>query len=388
MMKRNVQILFSILFVFSITLPLVTANLHRDRISTAENRKLSPMAELYNEDGTRNENFNMDFEAWLNDNIGFRSLMVLMNAKLQYIFFDKLADNNFEIGRNGELNFVGEAVIPNYQHTNLLSDEELTRVADSYQIVNDYLEKRGIQFYYIQNWDKQSIYPEEFVTGINQYGDTSLADQVVEALESRTRVSVISMKDILIEGKELYRTYNKWADVSHWSHRGAYLGYQYLMQILNKNNENKFKILDESAYEIQKCDQGATISGGIHKEDYVETFTLKNPTGCLTNEKLTLYGEFDNRQTFWTNDLCGNDTTVLICGDSYMQSFLMDDLAESFYQTIELWASTMSDITTIVEEYEPDIVIYEKAEREPAYTVDIVNAANKILETDHMDRKK
>lgn len=143
-------------------------------------------------------------------------------------------------------------------------------------------------------------------------------------------------------------------------------------------------MLDESDYTITLVDRGITLLGGIHEEDYVETFTINNPTGYLSNEKLTLYADEDIRQTFWTNDICGNNTRVLILGDSYMQQFLMDDLAESFYETIELWVWTSntiaSDIVSIVEEYKPDIVIYEKAEREPAYLSDMVMAAQQINE--------
>lgn len=186
MTMKRINRVFALFFILMITIPLVTTNLRKNVVSTAENRALAHFPELYNDDGTRNEYFNINFENWINDNIGFRSSMVLSNAKIQYYIFGELENNsNYMIGRNGELNFIGESVIANYQHSNLLSDEELETVIKSYQIVNDYLESQGIQFYYIQNWDKQSIYPEEFPDSVNQLGDISLTDQVVNALESR-----------------------------------------------------------------------------------------------------------------------------------------------------------------------------------------------------------
>lgn len=380
-MRTKIQIAFIAIFAAIIALPLLRVDLRQNKVSRDENRTLKNFPQVYNDDGSKNDAFNSDFESWLNDHIGGRSKMVLTNAKIQYHLFGKLANNsNYKLGENEELNYIGEKVLPNFEHTNLLSEDDLKVVVESYQTVSDYLKERGIQFYFIQNWDKQSIYPEAFPKYVNQFGTTSLADQVVNALQEKTDISVISMKETMLEGKKQYRTYNKWADVTHWSERGAFLGYQYLMQEINKRNENRYKVLNEDDYIIEDVDQGATLLGGIHQEDVVETFTVKDPKGKKTNEKLTMCKDADNRQSYWTNEVCGNNTKVLIFGDSYIQSFLMDDLAESFHDTIELWAWTVADLPAIIDEYKPDIVIYEKAEREPAYTSDLISAAQKIAE--------
>jgi len=84
-----------------IAIPLLTTNLQKDKVSRDENRKLAKMAELYKEDGSLNENFTEDFEAWINDNVGMRSSMVVNNARIQYYLFRVLANNsNMYLGPN------------------------------------------------------------------------------------------------------------------------------------------------------------------------------------------------------------------------------------------------------------------------------------------------
>lgn len=174
MFKKISQTIFSIIFLFMLIVPLVTTNLQKDKISEAENRKLTNMAELYKEDGTLNENFADDFEIWLNDNIGQRSKMVIDNAKIQYYLFKVLANNSdMYLGPNDELNYATEDMLKDYQHVNLYSENHLVAIADSMQYLSNYVKSKGAQFYYYQCWDKYSIYPKYFPdtvfnTGMNQ----------------------------------------------------------------------------------------------------------------------------------------------------------------------------------------------------------------------------
>lgn len=94
----------------------------------------------------------------------------------------------------------------------------------------------------------------------------------------------------------------------------------------------------------------------------IEEFEIKNPKAVLTNEKLTLYSD-DERHRFFTNDEVDNDTRLLVIGDSYFGSFIIDDLAESFHETIMIWGHHLSDVQNIIDSYDADIVVVETAER-------------------------
>ena len=53
---------------------------------------------------------------------------------------------------------------------------------------------------------------------------------------------------------------------------------------------------------------------------------------------------------------------LLMC-DSYFNNFLISDLAESFGEVWLVWGDYTADLPQIVELYDPDLVIYECAER-------------------------
>jgi hypothetical protein len=120
--------------------------------------------------------------------------------------------------------------------------------------------------------------------------------------------------------------------------------------------------LQETDYIITAPDQGSTLFGGIHRVDNIENFEIKNPGAVLTNEKLTAYSD-DKRHRFFTNDHADNNTRLLIIGDSYFNSYIIDDLAESFHETIIIWGEYLSDVQNIIDAYDADIVIIEAAER-------------------------
>lgn len=369
MFKKVSQIIFIISFLAMITIPLVTTNLQKDKVSEAENRKLAPMAQLYNEDGSRNKDFTIDFEAWINDNIGLRSTMVTNNARIQYYLFQVLANNSdMYLGPNGELNYATKEMLMDYQHLNLYTEERLCEIANCMQYLCDYVENKGAKFYYYQCWDKHSIYPEYFPKTVVQMGTESKTDGIVRALDAYSDVDVITPKQDLIAEKSRKSTYSVWGDPTHWNHRGAYIGYEKLMDNINANSNIQYKKMQESDYIITTPDQGNTVFGGIHKEDFIENFQIKEQKATLTNEKLILYAD-DPRHQYYTNESVDNRTRLLVIGDSYFGTFIMDDIAESFYETIIVRTDYLSDFQEIIDVYDADIVVIEAAER-----VDITNA--------------
>ena len=53
---------------------------------------------------------------------------------------------------------------------------------------------------------------------------------------------------------------------------------------------------------------------------------------------------------------------MIMC-DSYFESYLRDDIAESFHEVWLVWGDYTGSLPEIVELCNPDIVIYECAER-------------------------
>lgn len=361
--EKTIRWIFILAFMGMLIVPFLFANHKPGQISRTENRTLAPSAEPFNEDGSRNEYYLRDVSTWLDDNVGFREELVSQHAEIQYHLFRRLISPIYKMGPEGEWNYVAEQVIPSYQHSNLLSDDEVEMIYRDFKTVNGWLESQGVSFYYLQCWDKQSIYPEQFPRGVNQYGTVSKTDQIVNRLKEDSSIHLIDTKPCLVAGKSQYDTYSRLGDPAHWSNRGAYLGYRETMETIRQDQGVMYPVLQESDYDLGLEDAGFDMPGSIHLPDMQEAFRIRDPKAVVTNEKFTIDAD-DERDVFYTNTSCGNDTRILIIGDSYIQMSILDDFAESFGETALIWKENISDIINLVDSYHPDIILYEQAERE------------------------
>lgn len=359
---KAIKIVFIVLFVGMLALPFVFANRGGAAVSEEENRTLNQRPSFI-KDGSLNVAFTYDYEDWFLDNLGFRSQLTDLYAKMQYYVFNNIFDTDMYMGRNGDTIYATDEMITDYQHLNLRTEEEVRRIGESYQVVSDWLKAQDIQFYYVQCYDKHSIYPERFMEHVNQDGQVSKTDQVIGKLKNNTTVNVISLKDTLLDNKMEYDVFSHHGDPSHWSYRGAFLCYQHIMQEINASNDNMFKVLYEDDYSIDICDQGKYLKGDIHFEDYQEAFALKNPMAEKTDAAALQQFANDVRHSAWINPNASNDTKVLIVGDSYIDSYLLDSLAESFSQTYMIWGDYTNEMEAMIDICQPDIVICECAER-------------------------
>ena len=83
----------------------------------------------------------------------------------------------------------------------------------------------------------------------------------------------------------------------------------------------------------------------------------------------------DVRNNRWVNPEGGNGEKLLLMCDSYIDGFIDDDLAESFSEIWLVRADHTGKLPAIVEMFQPDVVIYECAER-----VDRSNAICELAE--------
>ena len=377
--EKPIQIVFTIAFLAILVIPALFAD-YESTVSESENRRLSTAALLKNEDGSWNRHFMSDLEDWFNDRIGFRNWMILNNARIQYHLFHQLPGDIYNniLGPNGEANYLTASVAADYQHLNLLSDDELDQIVESYQTYADFLKERGVQLYYIQCWDRQSIYPEYFPKHILQYGEVSRTDQLVNALREKTDIHVISLKEPLIAQKEQFRSYGTWYDSSHWTPRGAFLGYRLIMEEINRNNAERYRVLQETDYDLTEIDMGAVYFGGIHETDREEQFLIKKPLAYQTEEepiRLSRYAN-ESRHIFY-NDQVDNKDTLLIVGDSYIEGYLYDDFAESFHRVVFVRTTMARYIEELVDYYQPVIVLHENVERQDG-SGEMIVAANEL----------
>lgn len=379
--EKIINIIFIICIAILFSFPYIFAHRYtrnsNSQVAAAENRNLEQPTAIF-DGASLNMSFPSEYDRWFSDHLGLRSTLININACMDYYLFNQFPDStNRAIGKTGIMVDGSNAIIQSYAHTNLLSNDELVNLGNSCQTVNDWLANQGIQFYFVQNVERHEIYSADYLGGINQIGDISKQDQIINYLRNNTDVQCIYTKDILLENKDIYKIYNTWSDYAHWTDRGAYLGYLDIMNAINEHGNN-LKVLTEDDYDIEIINAGEYVYNYLYKDDIKEQFSIKNPAvqvDPLTNYTSEKYG-FEIRNIY-DNPNSGVTKKVLIFSDSYFYMFISDDIAESFSITWDVPNNSFAKLPEILNIYEPDIVILEIAQRNDSYSK-ILNLADKI----------
>lgn len=363
--KNFLDKLFISIFFLTLFVPFLLAHREEARISEMENRTLTNPPHIFNQEGNFNWSYSSDFDSWINDNVRFRTILMEMNSTLQYQLFGKIANDNLREGLDGHLFYIEDKKVSGHQHTNLLREEELQRYLSAMQRLSTRLSEQGITFYYMQCYDKDSIYPEYYVEGVRQFGDISRAKQIVEGLRNDTNVNVIPTYEALLEHKDQEMLYFKATDPAHWNDSGAYIGYMSLMNAIQKDFPD-VPYLQESDYDIVKVKELANIYGFTYpypetnyyyhiKDTKAITLTLDE----LDSAKIIKYRDYGH---YYKNPDSCNQRRILLIGDSFIRQFIKNDIAESFYETLSIDWINLSNLNQVLEIYKPDIIVLESAE--------------------------
>lgn len=359
MFKKINNIIFVFAFLAVVFVPFLFTKWESGGVSEEENRNLAAFPSVFTQDGF-NSSFTTDFETWFMDHMGFRHNLITANKSMMDTVFNRsLSTSDWKTGKTGDSIYASDEIIKDFAHINLRSEEDVQKIGESYQTVSDWLAQKNIPLFYVQCVDKHTIYPERFIASVNQIGSISKTDQILNYLDTKTTVNSIYLKHPLAENKAEYDVFSHWGDPTHWTDRGAYIGYQYMMQQINNSLGLSLKILDEADYKITYA-QEESAKGEIEQ---VEAFSIKNPTAEKSDVSVMGHWKSDGRHSVWKNPKVKNGKRLLVMGDSYFNSYIIDDIAESFSEVWMVWGDYTTSLPEIVDLCKPDIVIYECAER-------------------------
>lgn len=370
-MKKSSNIIFIGLVLIVLILPIVFINLKDNQISLSENRKLNEKPVLNDISKLFNGEFFNEFNSWFKDHIGFRDSIISLKGSIDYKLFNKIDVNYMYIGANDELLYMEPEMLKSYQHKDLLSKETLLDIVYNYNVINDYFNSLGANFIYVPCYDKHSILPEQVPDNIYQYGNVSKTDQIVAALLTNTKVNVANFKAELLSAST--EAYGKWSDPTHWTDYGSHLAYLSIMKKIN--DIYKVNILSDTDYDIYYENRGYKLNGNRYHYENYKVYKINNPKANKIETSILGDLASDNRHSVYYNEAIDNNLKLLIIGDSYINSYLLDDFAESFKYTYMIWNRYLNyDILPIIEKIKPDIVIIENAER-----VDIQTSIKRIV---------
>jgi len=218
---RIANIVMTVLFLAAIWLPLCDSLFGIDPSTVqAENRDETIMPE-FSWTKASIESFPEKFEAFYNDNFGFRKTLITWHGLAKMKLLRSFYSSRVIIGKDGWLFFRGDRTIENYRCIDPFSEEQLDRWVRLFDARRRWLESQGIRYIIVFAPNKHTIYPEYLPEGINKVRNESRLDQLVKRFEEIPGIEFVDMREKFLDAKKEGRLYHK--TDTHWNGVGRYL---------------------------------------------------------------------------------------------------------------------------------------------------------------------
>lgn len=226
--------------------------------------------------------------------------------------------------------------ISDYQGINHYDEATMQAVADKLTNERNQFANYGIDFYILSIPNKSSVYPEYMPDTIERKDTTSRTDLLMKYLEENTDLNVVDAKPSLVKAKKKKQVYYK--SDTHFNQIGAFVTVQALKDKIDGKTDSlkdvKFdKVMNNYSGDLAcLCDMQDTFNDDIQYQLDAATVNTK----IKSNKR------------------------ILVIGDSFsevMQSIMSQYFAE--VKTVNIWSFELS----LLDEYKPDIVVWEHAER-------------------------
>lgn len=354
-MKQKLPNLFIvIIFIAMITVPQIVwwvIGGGSENVSTTENRKLSPKPELKLETIT---NYPKAFDSYYNDYLPFRSKLIKVWASINYDLFGSTIDSRVVIGKDEWLFFRDDISIQQAQGLSEYTDKEKNEILQNLKFNQDKLKEKGIEYYSLVIPNKENVYKEYLPDTIPIKDDISRTEKLIDYIRENSDINIVYPKEELLAAKEMYQVYKK-CD-THWNDIGALVG----TIALQKEIESDFSY-DINNIEIQNLGR---IGG-----DLVNFASL---SGKLDEENIRVnnfYPEisYERKETERFISNSENNRKVLFIGDSFREA-MKAYFSKLYGEVIYIHRDNYKE--ELLDEIEPDIVIYEVVER---YSMNLKN---------------
>lgn len=230
-MKKKFDIAFIAVFITLCLLPLLFMWTSKDTSET-EKRELSEFPSLIVE-GKINSGFSTQFDTWISEHMGFRTLLVNLQSGMKSNIFGESAEDAIILGKKGWLYY--SQTVNDYCNIATLSERNINNIASMLKMMQEYCDERGVEFVFTVAPNKNSLYGENMPDRYIQLE----ADGNLELLAKKMAALGVNYADLLAafaaEDKVLYQERD-----SHWTYEGGMLAYRTIVGKL-KSSKNIFE---------------------------------------------------------------------------------------------------------------------------------------------------
>lgn len=357
------NIIYLILVFLILTYPI--KKIDNKEIDTKENRKLNKKSQLFL--GNKiNLNFGKETEDWLSDHFYKRELIIRKNSKLNEIIKNRIENDAAFLGKEDWIFYKGNNSILNYQNINLFSKEELNQIKDVLVSRKRYFDSKKAKYYTIIIPDKNKIYGDKYypkyIKKMNSIGRAKQLQLYLESLNIKGLFIIYPYESLLHESE---KTLTYWKNDTHWNTYGAYIGYLKLINEIKKDfpdiQEVKETDINISEAPFLGPDLLKLLSMDIEKglEKY------KNVLYKTVSLKKENFDYIKNDGKYGINGIITKSNKkykVLVFRNSFTIS-MVPYISQTFGEVNYIWSHNLNEYEILINNYKPDIVIYESVER-------------------------
>ena len=257
---KKIKILYILLFVIICFTPLVLMPFIKNN-AEIEKRELTEFPSFINE-GRFNVNFSEQFESWFNDRLPLRSYL-LSTANFLKSEILKAPSSNVIVGKDGWLFYETEKA--DFINSNAMTDNQVNAVGITLSLIEEAINEKGGKFTFVAMPNKASVYDDKMPNSYKK-AETNNLIKINNKLDE-LGVTHVDMLKVMKENKSkgIYHKRD-----SHWNYQGALIGYNAIMDSLNKEH----KTYADATYKIEKTWRGDLDKllypvGGFMDDQYV-----------------------------------------------------------------------------------------------------------------------
>lgn len=323
-----------------------------------ENRALTPFPS-FDSDADDISEIPERFEAYYNDQFGFRNALIKGFCLLKYGLFNASGSDNVLVGKNGWLYLQADRAVDCYRGVDPFTLEELQQWQKLMETRKAYLNDQGIYFLLVLVPNKHTVYPENLPDRFNKVNDFTRMDQLVEHLRQHSEIDVLDLRDCLIRGKEDFQVYERTG--THWNDAGILIScieiVEHLQAHFPKLEPNPMENFDLRSETTQGYGLARMLGMAEELKEEQVDFIPKTTRAQQKEREAHIRNAGIKARVFEQDD--DRLPRLVLVGDSF-GARLGPVLSHSFSRSIYTWHIFDEKV---IEKESPDILITEIAER-------------------------
>lgn len=373
--------LFLLLFMVLLFLPMVGTFSGMERNIVVAETKTEPLPPVTADPASWRHFFDSLRQQYLDRHYGFRELLISWNNYLDMFILPSAAPSSrVLVGKDKWLfltrDSAGRNILLDSKYPTPLSQPKLAKLATELERRRQWLAGRGIRYMLVLAPNKNTVYPEKLPQSLQPDDPGRNLRELVTYLRHHTKVDVVDVTPVLLQRKKTEDVF--FASDSHWNPNGAFAGYREIIKGLRRDFPAIVPLRRQqflSEYYDNILGDLATMSGiGEHFREARLCFVN---TGRYRARGATYVGPM-RRGFFTMPQYSVTDTPslprALVLHDSFWWEIL-PFIAESFSKALYVWSLPPTPHhfryfdKALIEQFKPDVVIEELAERYIMLTV-------------------